>query len=149
MDADEFRKYGKQAIDFIADYIENIRERPVLPAVEPGYFQKMLPDAVPENGESFSDVFQEIDRLIMPGVCLFFVSDGFVSVDYFVQITHWHSPRFHAYYPAGNSYPSIIGEILDAGIGAIGFSWVSKNISFLNLEKKFYQVSAIFFFFFI
>lgn len=27
MDADEFRKFGYAAIDFVADYLENIRER--------------------------------------------------------------------------------------------------------------------------
>lgn len=27
MDAEEFRKFGYAAIDFVADYLENIRER--------------------------------------------------------------------------------------------------------------------------
>lgn len=40
-------------------------------------------------------------------------------------MTHWQSPRCHAYYPAASSYPSIIGEMLAAGFGNLGFSWVS------------------------
>jgi len=43
---------------------------------------------------------------------------------FLLQVTHWHSPRFHAYYPTANSYPGIVGEMLSAGIGCIGFSWV-------------------------
>lgn len=27
MDAEEFRKFGYAAVDFVADYLENIRER--------------------------------------------------------------------------------------------------------------------------
>lgn len=27
MDADEFREFGKNAVDYIADYLENIRNR--------------------------------------------------------------------------------------------------------------------------
>ena len=43
----------------------------------------------------------------------------------FEQVTHWQHPRFHAYFPSGNSFPSILGDMLSDGIGAIGFSWVS------------------------
>ncbi len=43
----------------------------------------------------------------------------------FQQVTHWQHPRFHAYFPSGNSFPSILGDMLSDGIGAIGFSWVS------------------------
>lgn len=41
-------------------------------------------------------------------------------------MTHWNSPQFHAYYPTANSYPAIIGELLSAGIGGVGFSWISS-----------------------
>lgn len=48
----------------------------------------------------------DINKVIMPG------------------ITHWQSPNFYAYFPSGNSYPSIIGELITAGIGVLGFNWV-------------------------
>lgn len=41
-------------------------------------------------------------------------------------MTHWHSPHFHAYYPTANSYPAIVGEIISAGIGCVGFSWIAS-----------------------
>ena len=41
-------------------------------------------------------------------------------------ITHWQHPRFHAYFPAGNSYPSILGEMLSSGLGIVGFSWAAS-----------------------
>ena len=41
-------------------------------------------------------------------------------------MTHWQHPRFHAYFPAGNSYPSILGDMLGDAIGCVGFSWVNN-----------------------
>lgn len=44
----------------------------------------------------------------------------------YVQVTHWNSPHFHAYYPTSNSYPAIVGEILSTTLSCIGFSWISS-----------------------
>lgn len=41
-------------------------------------------------------------------------------------VTHWQHSRFHAYFPAGNSFPSILGDMLGDGIGCIGFSWAAS-----------------------
>ncbi|XP_071448136.1 aromatic-L-amino-acid decarboxylase-like [Hetaerina americana] len=108
MNAEEFREFGKATVDYIADYLENIRDRQVLPSVEPGYIQNLLPDEAPEEPEQWQDVLKDVERIVMPGV------------------THWHSPQFHAYYPTANSYPGIVGELLSAGIGCIGFSWMTS-----------------------
>lgn len=43
-----------------------------------------------------------------------------------LKITHWQHPKFHAYFPAGNSYPSILGDLLSSGLGINGFSWASS-----------------------
>ena len=42
------------------------------------------------------------------------------------QVTHWQHPQFHAYFPAGNSYPSILGDMLGDAIGCVGFSWAAS-----------------------
>ena len=43
-----------------------------------------------------------------------------------LQITHWQHPRFHAYFPAGNSYASILGELFSNSLGIQGFSWATS-----------------------
>ena len=50
-----------------------------------------------------------------------------------VQVTHWQSPYMHAYFPALNSYPSLLGDMLADGINCLGFTWVTflKNIYYL------------------
>ncbi len=59
---------GKEMVDYIADYLENIRERRVFPDVKPGYMREMLPDDPPVEGEPWDMIFKDIDRVIMPGV---------------------------------------------------------------------------------
>ncbi|KAL4708154.1 hypothetical protein ACJJTC_009933 [Scirpophaga incertulas] len=108
MDSEQFREFGKAAIDLIADYIDNIRKRDVLPSVEPGYLVDVMPENAPEKPEDWKDIIQDFNQMILPGV------------------THWHSPRFHAFYPTGSSYASIVGNILADGLGVIGFSWMSS-----------------------
>uniref|UniRef100_A0A1I7VGW6 Aromatic-L-amino-acid decarboxylase n=1 Tax=Loa loa TaxID=7209 RepID=A0A1I7VGW6_LOALO len=67
MSSTEFRKYGKEVVDYIADYIENIQKRRVVPAIEPGYLRNLLPDMAPQNAEAFEDVINDFDKYIMPG----------------------------------------------------------------------------------
>lgn len=74
MNAEEFRKYGRQMVDYIADYLENIREREVVHKVTPGYLKKLLPNEAPENPEDFAEVFKDIDKFIMPGVSCHFLN---------------------------------------------------------------------------
>jgi len=108
MEAAEYRVKGKEMVDYIADYLENIRERRVFPDVKPGYLRELLPDAAPHEGEEFDKIFADIERVIMPGV------------------THWQSPYMHAYFPALNSYPSLLGDMLADGINCLGFTWASS-----------------------
>lgn len=108
MDAQQFKEFGYAAIDFIADYIENNRKRDVLPSVEQGYLQPLIPDHAPQHGEPWQELMKDMDRVIMPG------------------ITHWHSPNFHAYYPTGHSYPSVVAETITSGLSVIGFNWIAS-----------------------
>ncbi|XP_076361125.1 aromatic-L-amino-acid decarboxylase-like isoform X2 [Tachypleus tridentatus] len=111
MEAEEFRIYGKQIVDFVADYICNIRDYRVLPQVQPGYIRSLIPDEAPVEGESWEDVFKDIERVILPGM------------------VHWNSPRFHSYFPAGSSFPTICADMLSGAFGIIGFSWSACPVS--------------------
>ncbi|XP_050699463.1 aromatic-L-amino-acid decarboxylase-like isoform X1 [Eriocheir sinensis] len=108
MDSSEFRQRGKEMVDYIANYLDTIEERRVTPAIEPGYLRRLVPLEAPQNPEQWDDIMKDVEDKIMPGV------------------THWQHPRFHAYFPAGNSYPSILGDMLSDGLGCIGFSWAAS-----------------------
>ncbi|XP_034840049.1 aromatic-L-amino-acid decarboxylase [Maniola hyperantus] len=108
MDVEEFRVRGKEMVDYICTYMNTLKSRRVTPSVEPGYLRTALPAEAPVHPEPWDDVMNDVETKIMPGV------------------THWQHPRFHAYFPAGNGYPSILGDMLSAGIGCIGFSWAAS-----------------------
>jgi len=108
MTPDEFRKYGRQVIDWIADYYEQIETYPVLSPVEPGQVRASLPLQPPEMGERFEDILADITPLIIPG------------------ITHWQSPNFYAFFPTGAAGPSILGDLLASGLGVQGMLWLTS-----------------------
>lgn len=108
MSPDQFRQSGKELIDWIADYYETIEKYPVLSRSKPGDILSKLPEEAPETGEAFHDLLHDVDEIIMPG------------------ITHWQSPRFHAYFPANSSFPSILGDLLSSGLGVQGMIWATS-----------------------
>jgi aromatic-L-amino-acid decarboxylase len=108
MNSEEFRKSGYQVIDWIAHYMDHVEEYPVLSQVKPGEVRAKLPPAAPQKGESFDAILRDVNEIILPG------------------ITHWQSPNFFAYFPSNNSGPSILGELLSAGLGVQGMLWATS-----------------------
>ncbi|HSJ90452.1 MAG TPA: pyridoxal-dependent decarboxylase [Ilumatobacter sp.] len=105
---DEFRSAGHELIDLIADYLGGVGDRPVLPTVAPGEVRAMLPEHPPAEPEPWSAVRADVERIIVP------------------TVAHWQHPGWFAYFPANNSEPSILGELLAAGLGVQGMSWVTS-----------------------
>ncbi len=105
---EEFRRHGHAVVDWIADYYSRIESFPVLSRAEPGQIRATLPVDPPENGERFSALLADLDRLILPGV------------------THWQSPNFYAYFPSNASGPAILGDLLASGLGVQGMLWATS-----------------------
>lgn len=72
MDAAEFRRRGREMVDYVADYLENIEQRPVYPDLEPGYLRSLIPTEAPLDPENYEDIMKDVERVIMPGVSLYF-----------------------------------------------------------------------------
>lgn len=103
--AEEFRRSAHEAVDWIADYLENARKYPVLPRMKPGDLIDRLPRYAPERGEALGTILDDFYKLILPAV------------------THWNHPRFMAYFSVSASGPGILGELLAAAINANGMLW--------------------------
>jgi aromatic-L-amino-acid/L-tryptophan decarboxylase len=108
MTPDEFRRYGRAVVDWIADYYERIESFPVLSQVLPGEVRATLPPEPPRHGEPFDVILKDVNDLILPG------------------ITHWQSPNFFAYFPANASGPAILGDLLSSGLGVQGMLWATS-----------------------
>ena len=108
MTPEQFRTHGHELVDWIADYLESVETRPPLAQVEPGDVRAQLPEHPPAEPEQFDAVLADVESIIVPG------------------LMHWQHPSFFAYFPANTSYPSILGELLSAGLGVQGMSWVTS-----------------------
>ena len=108
LSAEEFRQAGYAVIDWLVDYRARVAELPVKPRVVPGAIRALLPTAAPEQGTSFAAIMADLDRVIMPG------------------LMHWQSPNFFGYFPANTSPPSILGDLLSAGLGVQGMLWLTS-----------------------
>jgi aromatic-L-amino-acid decarboxylase len=108
MTPEEFRRHGRAVVDWVAGYMERVESLPVLSRVRPGEVRSQLPSDPPEHGEPFEAVLADVERVILPG------------------ITHWQSPNFFAFFPANASGPSILGELLSAGLGVQGMLWATS-----------------------
>jgi aromatic-L-amino-acid decarboxylase len=117
MTPDEFRRCGREVVEWIAGYMEQVESFPVLSQVRPGEILDRLPAAAPARGEPFEAVLDDLDRIILPG------------------ITHWQSPSFFAYFPANASGPAILGDLLSSGLGVQGMLW-STSPACTELETR-------------
>jgi aromatic-L-amino-acid decarboxylase len=108
MTPDQFRQHGHEVVDWIADYWARVGSLPVRSQVSPGDVRAALPPQAPEQGEPFSAVLADLDRVVLPGV------------------THWQHPGFFGYFPANTSGPSVLGDLVSAGLGVQGMSWVTS-----------------------
>ncbi|XP_036390575.1 histidine decarboxylase [Megalops cyprinoides] len=108
MQAGEYNRRGKELVNYITEYLSKIRERRVIPDVQPGYMRSLLPESAPVEPENWENIFNDIEKIIMPGV------------------VHWQSPHMHAYFPALNSWPSLLGDMLADAINCLGFTWASS-----------------------
>jgi len=117
MDHEEFKKYGHELVDWLTDYLHGIEKYPVRSPVKPGEIKAQLPLSPPLDGQPMAAIIRDFKEIILPG------------------ITHWQHPCFFAYFNANNSFPSLLAEMLTAGMGAQCMSWQTSPAA-TELEER-------------
>lgn len=102
---DQFREQGHALVEWIARYLENPAQYPVLSNVKPGEIREGLPASPPAQGESLAEIMVDFEEKILPGV------------------THWNHPGFFAYFAISSSVPGILAEMLSAALNVNGMLW--------------------------
>jgi aromatic-L-amino-acid/L-tryptophan decarboxylase len=105
MDPEVFRQYGHAVVDWVAEYLANVGDYPVLAQVQPGAIRGHLPPEPPEAPAPMQTILADFEQQILPG------------------ITHWNHPAFFAYFSITGSGPGILGELLSAALNVNGMLW--------------------------
>ena len=105
MDPEAFRREAHRVADWIADYLADPGRYPVLSRVSPGDIARALPAEAPAAGEPFARIFEDFERIILPGV------------------THWNHPGFFAYFAITGSAPGVLAEFLSAALNVQAMLW--------------------------
>jgi len=105
-----FRDDGAAALDWVAAYLERLREFPVLARVQPGEIRSRLPAEPPDAPEPFQAILGDVDEVLMDGV------------------THWQSPRYFAYFASTASEAGILAEMLAASLNQVGILWRASPV---------------------
>jgi aromatic-L-amino-acid decarboxylase len=108
LDPEEFRRQAHRVADWIADYLRDLPRYPVQPNLRPGSVREQIPPNPPVQGTGFPALMEDFERIVVPG------------------LTHWGHPGFYGYFPANTSPPSVLAEMLVAGIGAQCMSWLTS-----------------------
>ena len=111
MKPEDFRRFGHELVDWIANYFQNIESLPVLPGIQPGDLKAQLPATPPTHGEPMEKIIADLDRLIVPA------------------LTHWSHPSFFAYFATSTSAPGIFGELLAAAFDNKAMLWRTSPAS--------------------
>ena len=108
MTPDEFRRMGREVVDWVASYWERVDQLPVQSPVSPGDVLAAFPPSPPTTGAPLDDVLADLDRHVVPG------------------LTHWQHPSFFAFFPANTSGPAVLAELVSAGLGVNGMNWATS-----------------------
>jgi len=102
---EDFRRAAHEAVEWVARYLEEVRQYPVLPRLKPGELTARLPRFAPEAPEPLETIARDFESEILPAV------------------THWNHPRFLAYFAISGSPPGILAELLSAALNVNGMLW--------------------------
>jgi aromatic-L-amino-acid/L-tryptophan decarboxylase len=107
MNIEEFRRFGHELIDWIADYREKAQagEFPVMTRVAPGALKAQLPGTPPDAPEPFEAVVRDLTNVIVPAC------------------SHFQDPRFFGYFPSNSSLSAVLGDYVSTGLAQLGLNW--------------------------
>ena len=102
---EDFRQSAHSSVEWIAEYLANIRSYPVLPTVNPASSSTRFPPTRPSRARASTPSSTIFAAQILPAV------------------TQWNHPGFMAYFGTTASTPGILAELLIAAMNTNGLHW--------------------------
>jgi aromatic-L-amino-acid decarboxylase len=116
MDYKEFRSAGHYLIDYIADYLETVKDKPLFPNIEPAILYKLFDEPVPNQPQPIKQVQKLLEEKLLP------------------YCTHVNHPGYMGLITPSPNPAGILGDLLAAalnqnlGVYSIGPSAVTMEL---------------------
>ena len=105
---EEFRKVGREVVEWMADYFADPGRFRITPDMKPGDLIDKLPASGPDWGEPMEVAVKDFHDVVLPAV------------------VHWNHPRFLNYFGCTASTPAVLAEMLVSVINTNGFNWTAS-----------------------
>ena len=105
---DEIRRFGRQAVEFVAEYCESIRNLPVSPDTNSQKIRREIDRTFPENGEDFDNLLEVFREQIV------------------ANSRHNGHPRFFGYVSSPGAAVAAIADFLASALNQNVTSWRSS-----------------------
>jgi aromatic-L-amino-acid decarboxylase len=105
--ADQVREFGAAAVEWMAGYLETLRERPLYPDTSSATLRAELEERLPLEGRPFADVLEEFRSFVVPGS------------------RHNAHPRFFGYVSAPGTAVAAFADLLASTLNANLTAWRS------------------------
>src|SRR5689334_18910794 len=66
MQYEEFRHAGHYLVDFIADYLQNVKNKPLFPDVKPGYLHALFDEGMPDGQMNLEELQKVLEEKLIP-----------------------------------------------------------------------------------
>ena len=105
IDPDTFRELGYRTVDLIADYYEDVEDRPVYPQAEPAEIVAAFDEPLPEDGEDPASVLDAVEERVLP------------------YATHNPSPRYFGFVMGSGTPLAPLAEAVAATVNMNAGGW--------------------------
>ncbi len=117
MTESDFLADAERAALWIESYRRKVATLPVLPRVQPGEIEALLPADPPDESGNLESLLADIDEIIVPG------------------LTHWNHPGFMAYFCSSTTDAGVLAEFLAAELNQNAMLWRTSPAG-TELERR-------------
>src|SRR4026207_1598593 len=117
MNYNEFREAGHRLVDYIADYLQQVQDKPLFPDVEPEFLFDLFDEPIPNKPTSLQDIQEQLNKKLIP------------------YCTHVNHPGYMGLITPSPNPAGILGDLLAAALNQnLGVYSISPSATTMELQ---------------
>jgi glutamate/tyrosine decarboxylase-like PLP-dependent enzyme len=117
MQYEEFREAGHYLVDYISDYLQQVKDHPLFNDVEPSFLYDLFNESIPENPQSLRSIQETLEKNLIP------------------YCTHVNHPGYMGLITPSPNPAGILGDLLAAALNQnLGVYSISPSATTMELQ---------------